>query len=154
MKFKGTRYTNKQIPSASPAQSTGRGVTRLPTAALAAVWAGALLSTAPTIIPAQSLYAEMIIADVVDRNVECAATIMALGEQSHLASTVSGYFLGVAVSTLTGLGGWEDSEAASRSIISQAVFMTEDIALALHGGKAEQGYIDTQEDCILGVLHD
>lgn len=154
MEFKSNRNTKEQVASASSVHGKERGATRFPTAVLAAVWAGALLSTAPTISPAQNLYTEMFTADTVERNLKCAATIMALGEQSHLASTVSGYFLNVAVDALTGLGGWDDNEAASRSIISQAVFMTEDIALALHAGKAEQGYIDTQEECILSVLND
>jgi hypothetical protein len=110
------------------------------------------LATVPSGVLAEptSLYVQVF----VDRNIECAATIMALGNGQQLASTVAGYFLSDAVDTLTTLGGWENRENADASILSQATVMAGDIMIGLSVGRSLQEQLNTQDECVLGVLYD
>jgi len=92
------------------------------------------------------IYREMF----VDRAIECGAIIMALDEDSQLASTVAGHFLNDAVNTMATLGGW-DRDAATMSVLSRAVFMAEDIAIGLAGISLTEQLVK-QDECVLGAL--
>lgn len=122
--------------------------------------AGALLAAAVACLPgyahaqAGMIYAEMIVQQTVDHDIECAATLTALGGEHQLAATVAGYFLNDAVNTMTTLGGWKDRDAATQSVLSRTMFMTEDIAAGLGAAGAKQVLLDKQEACVLGALHD
>lgn len=64
------------------------------------------------LVEPKNLYVQVL----VDRYIERAVTIMALGNGQQLSSAVAGYFLSDAVHILTALGGWENKDNADASI--------------------------------------
>ncbi|MFU8864644.1 MAG: hypothetical protein ACNA7O_12080 [Rhodobacterales bacterium] len=102
---------------------------------------------------AQQLYSEMPIERRVNANIECAATIMALGDDQALAVTISGYFMNRAVETMTSRGGWENRESAEMSVISRTMFMIEDIHLGLGFDNSPSVLLNKQEACVVSALH-
>ena len=72
------------------------------------------MATVPSValVEPNNLYVQVL----VDRYIERATTIMALGNAQQLSSAVAGYFLSDAVHILTTLRGWENEDNADASI--------------------------------------
>ncbi|MFO1174732.1 MAG: hypothetical protein U1E48_05935 [Paracoccaceae bacterium] len=106
----------------------------------------AATAASPAIAQSGSIYAEMLVEGSVDRNIECAATIFALGEGTDLAAVIAVFFIEDATGTLVTLGGWEDREAASLSVQSRVAVKAEDIQLA---NTPADDLVQRQFECVM-----
>jgi hypothetical protein len=106
---------------------------------------------APIAVQAESVYAEMIVEDSVNQNIECAATIFALGDGAVLATMIATFFVEDATDTLTALGGADDREEASLSVQSKVAFRAEDIQLS---NTSPDQLEQAQFDCVMARFQD
>src|SRR5690606_30983753 len=70
----------------------------------------------PAVAQSGSIYSELLVEGSVGRNIECEATVFALGEETDLAAIVAVYLIEDATKTLVTLGGWEGRESAALSV--------------------------------------